>query len=168
MCGFVAIQFICMACGIYSFTGASIAPDVKTISVLNFADKSATSPPFLAQTFAEKAREYYQRNTSLQLVNQDGDLSVEGTITQYTLTPVAPTGTPGGTGTERAARTRLTIAVRVKFTNTKNKVQNFDQSFSFYDDFDQSQSFAAVEKNLIETIADQIILDIFNKTVANW
>ena len=93
---------------------------------------------------------------------------MEGTITQYALTPIAPTGSPGGTGVERAAQTRLTIGIKVKFTNLKDKEQNFDQQFSFYADFDQSKSFATVERELIETISDQIILDIFNKSVANW
>ncbi len=69
---------------------------------------------------------------------------------------------------ERAAQTRLTIGVKARFINSKNKEQNFDQVFSFYADFDQTKSFAAVEKELIETISDQIILDIFNKSVANW
>lgn len=154
------------SCGVYSFTGASISPDTKTISVPNFLDRSASSPPYLAQTFSEKTREYYQRNTNLSVVNRDGDLNVEGTITQYSISPVAPTGT--GTGTERAAQTRLTIAVKVKFTNAKNKEQNFDQSFSFYQDFDQNRTLSSVERDLIELISDQIILDIFNKTVANW
>lgn len=153
-------------CGAYSFTGASISPDVKTLSVLNFADRSSTSPPYLAQTFAEKTREYFQRNTSLGLVTKEGDLNMEATITQYALSPVAPTGS--GTGVETAAQTRLTISVKVLFTNQKDKTQNFDQTFSFYSDFPQSRSFAQVERDLIETISDQIILDIFNKSVANW
>jgi len=156
------------ACGVYSFTGASISPDVKTISILNFTDRSTTSPPFLAQTFSEKTREYFQRNTNLGLVNREGDMDIEATITQYALSPVAPTGTAGGTGVERAAQTRLTIGVKVKFTNSKNKEQNFDQAFSFYADFEQNRSFSAIERELIETISDQIILDIFNKSVANW
>jgi hypothetical protein len=138
------------------------------MSILNFSDRSTTSPPFLSQTFSEKTREYFQRNTSLSIVNKDGDLNMEGTITQYALTPIAPTGSPGGTGVERAAQTRLTIGIKVKFTNLKDKEQNFDQQFSFYADFDQSKSFATVERELIETISDQIILDIFNKSVANW
>lgn len=153
-------------CGVYSFTGASISPDVKTLSVLNFSDRSSTSPPYLAQTFAEKTREYFQRNTSLGLVNKEGDLNLEATITQYALSPIAPTGS--SSGAESAAQTRLTIAVSVKFTNSKDKLQNFDQSFSFYSDFPQVRSFAQVERELIETISDQIILDIFNKSVANW
>lgn len=155
-------------CGVYSFTGASIDPDVKTISILNYADKSSTSPPYLAQTFAEKTREYFQRNTDLGLVGKEGDMNLEGTISQYAITPIAPSGSSGGNGTERASQTRLTIEVTVKFTNAKNKLQNFDQNFSFYADFDQSKSFSTVERELIETISDQIILDIFNKSVANW
>ncbi len=163
---FFPVLWICTACGIYSFTGASISPDTKTISVLNFADRSASSPPFLAQTFSEKTREYYQRNTNLSLVTREGDLNVEGTITQYTLAPIAPT--QSGAGVERAAQTRLTIGVKVRFTNIRNKEQNFDQQFSFYEDFDQNKSFASVERDLIDRISDQIILDIFNKSVANW
>ena len=152
-------------CGIYSFTGASVSPDTKTISILNFDDRSASGPTILAQTFTEKAREYFQRNSSLSLVNREGDLNLEGSITQYNLSPVAPVGSQG---VERAAQTRLTIGVKVKFTNSKNKEQNFDQAFSFYQDFDQGKSFSAVEKELIESISDQIILDIFNKSLANW
>ena len=153
------------SCGIYSFTGASVSPDTKTISILNFDDRSASGPTFLAQAFSEKAREYFQRNSSLSLVNRDGDLNLEGSITQYNLSPVAPVGNQG---LERAAQTRLTIAVKVRFTNTKNKEQNFEQSFSFYQDFDQGKSFASVERDLIETISEQLILDIFNKSLANW
>ncbi len=164
----VLLPFIISGCGVYSFTGASISPDTKTISILNFSDRSTTSPPFLAQTFAEKTREYFQRNTNLTLVNKDGDLNFEGTIAQYALTPIAPTGAPGGTGVESASQTRLTIGVKIKFINLKSKEQNFDQQFSFYADFPQTRSFAAVERELIETISDQIILDIFNKSVANW
>lgn len=153
------------SCGIYSFTGASVSPDTKTISIINFDDRSASGPTFLAQAFSEKAREYFQRNSSLALVNREGDLNLEGSIIQYNLSPVAPVGAQG---VERAAQTRLTIGVKVKFTNSKNSKQNFDQTFSFFQDFDQSKSFASVERELIETISDQIILDIFNKSLANW
>jgi len=161
----VFISALLSSCGIYSFTGASVSPDTKTISILNFDDRSASGPTFLAQAFSEKAREYFQRNTSLGLVNRDGDLNLEGSITQYDLSPIAPVA---GQGVERAAQTRLTIGVKVRFTNSRNKEQNFEQVFSFYQDFDQSKSFSTVERDLIETISDQIILDIFNKSLANW
>ncbi len=163
--GVLACLFLA-GCGVYSFTGASVSPDTRTITIPTFADRSANSPPYLAQTFSEKTREYFLRNTSLSLSPAEGDLKLEATITQYNLSPVAPSGT--GNGLERAAQTRLTIGVRVKFTNSRNKEQNFDQVFSFFQDFAQTQSFSGVEKELTETISDQIILDIFNKSVANW
>ncbi len=161
----VLFPLLLSGCGIYSFTGASVSPDTKTISILNFDDRSASGPTFLAQAFSEKTREYFQRNSSLALVNKEGDMNLEGSITQYNLSPVAPVGAQG---VERAAQTRLTIAVKVRFSNTKNKEQNFEQVFSFYQDFDQGKSFASVERDLIETISDQLILDIFNKSLANW
>lgn len=163
----VLFFLVCLlnSCGIYSFTGASVAPDTKTLSILNFDDRSASGPTFLAQAFTEKSREYFQRNSSLTLVNREGDLNLEGSIMQYSLSPVAPVGAQG---VERAAQTRLTIAVKVRFTNQKNSKQNFEQVFSFFQDFDQSKSFAAVERDLIETISDQLILDIFNKSLASW
>lgn len=160
-----ALALLLNSCGIYSFTGASVSPDTKTIAILNFDDRSASGPTFLAQAFTEKSREYFQRNSSLSLVNREGDLSLEGSIMQYNLSPVAPVGAQG---VERAAQTRLTIAVKVKFTNQKNSTQNFEQVFSFFQDFDQTKSFASVERDLIETISDQLILDIFNKSLASW
>jgi len=161
----IFFPFLLSSCGIYSFTGASVSPDTKTISILNFDDRSASGPTFLAQAFSEKAREYFQRNSSLALVTREGDLNIEGSITQYNISPVAPVA---GQGVERAAQTRLSIGVKVKFTNNKDSKQNYEQVFSFFQDFDQRQSFASVEKDLIESITDQIILDIFNKSLANW
>lgn len=149
-------------CSVYSFTGTNISPDVKTISVKNFTDRSGAGPAFLSQQFSEGLRDYYQRNTSLSLVQQNGDLQIEGGITGFALSPVA------ATGNQVAAQTRLTITIQVKYVNLKDDTQNFDRPFTFFADFDQSQSFSQVQNSLIERINNQLILDIFNATVANW
>lgn len=149
-------------CKWYSFTGASISPDIKTISISNFLDRSGLGPPTLSQNFTEKLRDYYQRNTSLAQVKSNGDLKLEGSIIGYTVTPLA------ATAQQIASQNRLTITVQVKYINTKDKEGNVEQNFSFYADFPQELGLSSVERNLIETISDQIILDIFNKTVANW
>lgn len=150
------------ACGVYSFTGAKLPPDVKTISIQPFFDNAGTAPPNMSQLFTEKVKDYYQRNTSLTLVKENGDLQLEGAVVSYLATPVAPTGN------EVAAKMRLTITIQVKYINTKDEEQNFERSFSFFDDYDQTQSLSQVEQRLIETITDQIVLDMFNNTVANW
>jgi len=164
-------QLMCMlglllattSCGIYSFTGASLSPDIKTLSILSISDRSGSGPAILGQTFTNKTQQYFQSNSSLTLIPKSGDLQIEGNITGYTLSPIAPTGN------DVAAKTRLTITVQIKFTNLKDPDQDFDQSFSSYSDYNQTQVLTpAVETTLIETISDQILLDIYQKTVANW
>jgi hypothetical protein len=151
------------SCGIYSFTGASLSPDIKTLSILSISDRSGSGPAILGQTFTNKTQQYFQSNSSLTLIPKSGDLQIEGNITGYTLSPIAPTGN------DVAAKTRLTITVQIKFTNLKDPDQDFDQSFSSYSDYNQTQVLTpAVETTLIETISDQILLDIYQKTVANW
>lgn len=160
---FLIVVFL-QSCGTYSFTGTNISPDIKTLSIANFPNKTGLAPPTLSQVFSEKMRDYFQRNTSLSIVNEGGDLQFDGAIVTYQISPIAPTGGPN----QQAAQTRLTIAVKVKFNNTKDKEQSFDQQFSFYADYPQNQVLSTVENGLIEEITDQLVLDIFNKSVASW
>lgn len=157
------------ACGVYSFTGAALSPDIKTLSVGYFYNDSNGGPPNLAQLFTDKFKDYFQQNTSLTLVQNDGDLQFEGSIVSYNLKPIATTASGNANQGDLAGGQRLTITVKVSYVNTKDESFNFDRSFSFYDDFDPAkQSFSAVENDLINNIFDQIILDIFNASVANW
>jgi hypothetical protein len=110
----------------------------------------------------EKLKEYFQRNTSLKINNKNPDLLIEGTITGYELTPQAPTGD------DKAGLNRLTLRVQFRLTNRLDEDKNFEQEFSFYQDFPQSQTLTQVEKSLIPKLADQIILDLFNKIAGDW
>ena len=112
--------------------------------------------------FTEKLKEYYQRNTSLKLKPNDADLLLEGTITGYELTPVS------ATSSDKAALNRLTIRVEARFVNTKNEAENFEKEFSFYQDFPQEQTLTQVEGSLVPKIIDQLVLNIFNDTAAQW
>ncbi len=146
----------------YTFRGNSLDPNLKTILIQNFTLQTAGSPPNLTLVFNEKLKEYYQRNTSLKIAQLNPDLMMEGAITAYELAPQAPTSS------DKAGVNRLLIKVQVKFTNNKNEEKNFDEEFSFYKDFDQTQTLASVEKELFPKILDQIVLDIFNKTTGEW
>ncbi|HUM89085.1 MAG TPA: LptE family protein [Prolixibacteraceae bacterium] len=147
----------------YSFTGASISPDVKTYSILDFPNRAKLVNPNLSNYFVEKLREKFTRQTSLNYLNEGGDLEFEGTISQYDVQPVSIKA-----GTDEASMNRLTIKISVKFTNRKNSEQDFESEFSAYADFDSSQLLSDVEDNLIEQIIKEIIDDIYNKSVANW
>ncbi|MCC5931012.1 MAG: LptE family protein [Cyclobacteriaceae bacterium] len=158
-------------CGVYSFTGASIAPEIKTISIDTFFDEIGSGPPNLSQVFTEKIKDYFQQNTNLSLVEFDGDLQLEGAIVRYDLAPLAPAagGNQNIPGADVAGLQRLTITVKATYVNNFDDEFNFDQSFSFYDDYNPSSTtLAAVEDQLVDVIFDQIIVDIFNASVANW
>lgn len=166
---FLFIAVCTSSCGVYMFTGASISPNIKTMSIQYFYNDSGNGPPNLQQTFTEKIRDYYQQNTSLDLVESNGDLQIEGSITGYSTRPVSITSSGDPNKADAASAQRLTITVRVSYINTKDEVFNFDnKTFSFYDDFGDNTTLTAVEDQLIDNITDQIIIDIFNASVANW
>jgi len=146
----------------YSFTGASIAEDVKTVSVKTFQSYAPLANANLTQSFTEALKDVFVSQTNLDLVTRDGDLRFEGAITGYAISSVAIQGN------ETAALNRLTITVKVKFTNTKDSKQDFETSFSRFADFESSQNIASIEDDLIKDINDQLTQDIFNKSVSNW
>lgn len=151
------------SCGVYSFSGTSINYEkIKTLTIVNFSMSTAGGPANLPLKLNENLKEYYQRNTSLKLLPTNGDVQLEGSITGYDVTPVAPTST------DQSAFNRLTITVQVKYTNNKEEDKDFEQSFSFYQDYPQGQTLSQNESKLIPKILDQIVQDIFNKSAADW
>lgn len=153
-------------CISYSFTGA--ATSATTIQVDDFFNNTDLGPANLGQVFTNRLKDYFQQNSSLKVVGENGELQIEGTIVQYLLTPVAPVAGSSNTG-DPAALTRLTIGVRVNYVDTIEPKNNFkDRTFSFYADFPNSQDFNSVQESLQRRILDQIYIDIFNATLANW
>ncbi len=123
----------------------------------------------MAQIFTNQLTDYFQQNTNLTKVEVDGELQIEGAVSSYRLTPVAPSAAQNDEFGDAAALTRLTITVTVSYVNTQNDSFNFEnRSFSFFEDFPSEQNITSIERDLIDRIYEQIILDIFNATVANW
>lgn len=150
------------SCGVYSFSGTTLSPTIKTITINNFTLQTAGGPANLPLDLTERLKEYYQRYTNLKVVPTGGDLVLEGTISGYELVAIAPTAT------DQAGQNRLQITIQARFTNNKDDTKSFDQPFSFYQDFPQNQTLSQNESRLVPKILDQIILDIFNKTAADW
>jgi hypothetical protein len=158
--GTLLTQFLFCSC--YSFKGASLDQNLKTIQINNVRIEVAGGPTNLSLEVNEKIKEYFQRNTSLKLSSQNPDLFLEGTITGYELSPQAPTSD------DKAGLNRITLKILFKLTNKYNEDKNFEQEFSFYQDFPQNQTISQVEKALIPKMLDQIILDLFNKIAGDW
>ncbi len=158
----VGCSLLLASCGVYSFTGTTLSPDIKTVTINNFTLQTAGGPANLPLTLNEKLKEYYQRYTNLKVLPANGDMMLEGGITGYDLLAVAPTAQ------DQAGINRLQITVQVRFVNAKDETKNFDQAFSFYQDFPQNQTLTQNESRLVPKILDQIVLDVFNKTAADW
>ena len=153
-------------CGVYSFSGA--ATSAKTISIEPFFNNTDLAPANIGATFTNKLKDYYQQNSSLR-VTETGDLHIEGIISEYRINAMAPVSTGRANDPSTAALSRLTIAVRITFEDTLEPKNDFkDRTFSFYKDFDNNLNFATIQEDLEKQIFDQILIDIFNATVANW
>ncbi|MCK4678024.1 MAG: LptE family protein [Bacteroidales bacterium] len=150
------------ACGVYSFTGASVSPEVKTVSIDYFPNKAPLIQATLSQTFTDALKDKFISEANLDLMPDNGDLQLSGTIIGYSTKPIAIKGN------ETAALNRLTITIKVKFINTVDETQNFESSFSRFEDYDSSRDLASVEDVLIGLINEQIVIDIFNRAIINW
>ncbi|GFI39591.1 hypothetical protein IMSAGC016_01369 [Muribaculaceae bacterium] len=161
---FAAMAFSLTGC-IPSFrmNGTAINYDIyKTIDISEFPIRAALVYPPLQQTFENKLLDYVTRQTRLQEVDGPADIELTGEITGYSLSPQA-------VGTDAyATETRLTITVRVKYTDNKNPANNLDQTFSAYRQFSSSLMLTDVQDDLCNQISEELVNLIFNATLGNW
>ncbi|MEZ5070187.1 MAG: LptE family protein [Bacteroidales bacterium] len=147
----------------YSFSGATISPDVHSYSVDYFPNRAPKVQAQLSQVFTDALMDKIQANTTLDLNTDGGDVSFSGEITNYQVRPMAITGA------ETAAMNRLTITVNVRFTNEVQPEFDFESSFSRYEDFDASNDLSgSFEEELIVLIVENLVEDIFNQAFVNW
>lgn len=148
--------------GGYSFTGASIPPDAKTISVATFPNYAATVNPQLSQKLTDDLRNLFSSQTSLNVVNGRADMEVSGEITSYTTRAAALSSN------DEVSMNRLSITIKVKFINNKDHEADFEQSFTRYRDYNASLNLSSVENALVGEIVSELCDDVFNKSVVNW
>jgi outer membrane lipopolysaccharide assembly protein LptE/RlpB len=150
------------SCG-YKLSGASIPPEMKTVSVQFFENNATLVVPYLSQQFTEQLKDRIRNQTRLSLVRTEGDANFEGRITDYSIRPVAIQGN------DRAGLSRLSITVSVKYTNALKPDQSFEQSFTRFRDLDlAARALQVQERELIPLINKDLTEDIFNRAFANW
>ncbi len=152
------------ACSIsYKFNGASIDyTKIKTITIKDFPNQAPMIYPPLAQQFTEELKDIYVRQTRLSMVRDNGDLELEGEITGYDLAALAVKEDA------LSSRTKLTITVKVRYSNRTNADEDFEQTFSAYREFDSSRMLQDVQDQLCTEIVEELADQIYNATVANW
>ncbi len=160
----VTISAITQSCRIsYKLNGAALDYNVyKTVHISEFPIRAALVYPPLQQMFENALLDYVSRNTRLQEVDSNSDLELQGEITGYNLTPQAVTEDA------YASQTRLTISVRVKYTDNKAQGKDVDQTFSAYRDFPASEMLNDVQDELCQQITKELVDLIFNATLGNW
>lgn len=146
----------------YSFTGASIPIEAKTFSVDQIQNVATMVVPILSSTLTDALKDRFSRQTRLSQVREDGDMAFSGEITNYVSSPIAVTGD------EYAAMNRLTVTVKIRFSNKFKPSDDFDKTFSAYEDYNSNRLMQEVEPTLIPQIVEKLVEDIFNASVSNW
>lgn len=153
------------SCGVaikYSLSGASIPPAAKTFSVAYFPNNATMVSPILSSTMTEALVDMFSRRTRLQQVDEGGDFAFEGEITNYTSV------TASVSSDDYALLNRLTITVRVRFTNAVDEQASWNRTFTAYEDYDSTRLLTEVEGELIPQIVDKLVTDIFQASASNW
>tara|TARA_B100001146_G_scaffold213216_1_gene213393 strand:+ start:39693 stop:40199 length:507 start_codon:yes stop_codon:yes gene_type:complete len=162
---FALLLFSCsllQGCGVYSFTGADVG-SATTFQVNNFLNNAPIVEPGIARDFTILLQDLILTQTSLDLVNNGGDLIYEGELTEYYVSPIT------ATAQSTAAQNRLTVSVNVRFYNTLEPEKDFEQRFSFYFDYAGGNQLTGAQlENALADIFERITQDIFNNSLANW
>lgn len=160
----LVLTFVVNSCRIsFKMNGSALDYTIyKTIHVSEFPIRAALVYPPLQQMFENELLDYIEKNTRLQTTDGNADLELEGEITGYSLSPQA-VGEDG-----YASQTRLTITVRIKYTNNKEENKDVDQTVSAYRDFDATQMLTDVQDQLCDEISKELVELIFNATLGDW
>jgi hypothetical protein len=145
----------------YSFSGGQFS-GAKTFSVSYLKPQTALASPTYSQRLTEDLKDVMLSQSPLSLSESNGDLQFEGSVTNYVVAPVAIQSN------EIASLTRLSITVKIKYTNTLEPDLNFEKSFTKFADFAATESLFAVQEDLWKQINDQLAQEIYNASVGNW
>lgn len=147
----------------YKFNGSSIDySKTKSISISDFPNTAELIFPPLSQEFTEALRDSYGKQTRLQLLKKGGDMHIEGEISGYQLTPMSISAD------SYSSETKLTMTIKVRFTNNKNPEDDFEKSYSSFQNFDSSRMLTDVQDELMKIMVAEIVDNIYNDTVAKW
>lgn len=150
------------ACGVYSFTGASIPAGAKTVSIQYFPNNAMLVEPTLSIDFTSALRDKFMSLTNLNLIDKNGDLAFEGEIIDFKILPIAIQKD------QTADQNRLTITINVRFFNKLDPTKDFETKFTQYKDYSSNQDFNSAKLIVIPEILELLVDDVFSKSVVNW
>ncbi|MBR1506004.1 MAG: LptE family protein [Prevotella sp.] len=162
--GLLVAVVLLSACSVsYKFNGASIDySKTKTIQIADFPIRASYVWGPMGPLFNNELKDQFANHTRLIQVKRNGDLRIDGEITQYTQRnkSVSAEG--------YSAQTELSMTVNVRFTNNTNHAEDFERQFTATSSYETTQSLNAVQEELVTEMTKNICEQIFNATVANW
>jgi hypothetical protein len=159
---FTILLLLVESCSVYNFTGSSKI-DAKTFQVNFFQNNAELIEPGIDRTFTLQLQDLIQNQTNLNLVKTNGELTYEGEITDYRISPMT------ATADQQAAQNRLKIKINVRYSNKNKETDNFEKTFEFFYDYPAEQQLTGVNlSNALKEIFDRITQDIFNESLAKW
>lgn len=147
----------------YKFDGASIDYNkTKTIQINDFPIRSSYVWGPMQSIYNNELKDVFANHTHLIQVKRNGDMIIDGEITQYSQRnkSVSSTG--------QSAQTELSMTVNVRFTNKANHKEDFERQFTATSSYENTQSLSTVQEELVTQMVKDITDQIFNATVANW
>jgi len=160
---FVILVVLLSSC--YTFKNTSISADLETFYIANFRNNAANAPAEIGQVFSDRLREKVLRDTRLAYAEVDPSVEFLGTVSSFSVSSVAPSSEDGQIG---SSLNRLSVSVSVEYIDNTNEENSYTKSFSFFQDFDATESLFDVQDGLIEEIFNQITEDVFNDSFSNW
>ncbi len=160
---FIGLLMLCTGCAVnFNLTGGNVDPRLETLAVEQFGNEAQIVVPWLAQEVTNQLQDRFLSQSRLSLTSGDADIIVSGSVTNYSISPVAISGD------NTAAQNRLTIGMRVTFENTIDDNESWEQTFSNFVDFNSDQNFTSIERDLVEEILEQLTQDVFNRSIGKW
>jgi len=146
----------------FNLTGGNVDPRLQTLAVEQFGNEAQIVVPFLAQEVTNQLQDRFLSQSRLSLTSGDADIIISGSVTSYTISPVAITGD------NQAAQNRLTIGLKVSYENTVDENDSWEQTFSNFVDFNRDRNFSSIERDLVDEILEQMTQDVFNRSIGKW
>ena len=159
---YIPLLFIISSCGFYTFSGASISPEIKNIKISYFINEAENFKANLDRDITQKLTDFIIEQTDLSVNNDNYEIEINGKITSYDITPISISSN------DFANQNRLSISVNIDFKNYINEKENYNQKFTRYVDYKSDQNLEEIESELTDQILEEICIDIFNKTFVNW
>ena len=159
---YIPLLLITSSCGFYTFSGASISPEIKNIKISYFINEAENFKANLDRDITQRLTDFIIEQTDLSVNNDNYEIEINGKIISYDITPISISSN------DFANQNRLSISVNIDFKNYINEKENYNQKFTRYVDYKSDQNIEEIESELNDQIIEEICIDIFNKTFVNW